>query len=163
MLSNPFWARWSPLVRHVLVVAGASIVLLAAAACGGDDDSVPALVEDTELVPELEVDEQPLDDLEPELPPSPPSDDTAGQTAKSLRIDPDGESLRSGSSGDRVERLQRSLRALGFDAGTPDGAYGAQTETAVKSFQRQNGLENDGIAGAQTIKAINNAVAAGIG
>ena len=116
--------------------------------------------DETELVPDPAAEEQPL---EPQLPPSPPSDDTAGQTASSLRIDPGGPSLRSGDRGDRVERLQRSLRALGFDAGPPDGAYGVQTETAVKSFQRQNGLYNDGIAGSLTIKAINSAVASGIG
>lgn len=53
--------------------------------------------------------------------------------------------LRYGSQGDDVKRLQR---ALGINA---DGIYGAQTQAAVKNYQQKNGLTVDGIAGTQTL------------
>ena len=36
--------------------------------------------------------------------------------------------------------VQGRLRALGFDAGTPDGFYGDKTRTAVSAFQQRRGL-----------------------
>lgn len=62
--------------------------------------------------------------------------------------------LKRGMKGDDVKKLQEALRYLNFAAGNPDGAFGAQTETALKSFQRLNGLTGDGIVGLQTAKKI---------
>ena len=49
--------------------------------------------------------------------------------------------------GDDVAHLQRSLGALGFDAGRVDGIFGPQTERALVDFQRNAGLTADGRCG----------------
>lgn len=63
---------------------------------------------------------------------------------------PRPELLASGSAGGEVKRLQEELSALGY-VSFPDGKYGPNTVSAVKKFQRANGLEEDGVAGPETI------------
>lgn len=53
-----------------------------------------------------------------------------------------------------VLALQRKLRALGYAPGPPDGVYGVATESAVRAFQRDHGLDADGIAGPRTRAAL---------
>lgn len=53
--------------------------------------------------------------------------------------------------GDDVRDLQRRLNRLGFDSGYDDGLYGPQTLAAVRDFQLNAGLLEDGIAGPETI------------
>ncbi|WP_286192981.1 MULTISPECIES: peptidoglycan-binding protein [unclassified Synechococcus] len=62
--------------------------------------------------------------------------------------------LRRGDRGDRVESLQVSLKKAGFDPGTVDGAFGSGTEAAVIAFQNSAGLLADGIAGVETLGAL---------
>ena len=62
--------------------------------------------------------------------------------------------LRPQSTGPRVRALQDRLRDLGYWLGTPDGTYGNLTVQAVIAFQKVNGLERDGIAGATTLAAL---------
>lgn len=57
--------------------------------------------------------------------------------------------------GDDVFALQERLTELGFDAGRPDGAFGPQTEKALKDFQRNFGLVADGICGPSTVRNLN--------
>lgn len=61
-----------------------------------------------------------------------------------------------GSSGAGVMQLQKNLISLGYSCGTfgADGSYGAGTANAVKAFQKANGLSVDGVAGYQTLTAI---------
>ncbi len=56
--------------------------------------------------------------------------------------------------GDDVVDLQQRLNRLGFDAGYVDGVFGTQTEHAVREFQVNTGLAEDGRAGTQTIAAL---------
>ncbi len=63
--------------------------------------------------------------------------------------------LREGSAGDLVTQLQNRLVSLGFDAGTADGRFGPRTSAAVSAFQPSKGLQVDGIAGPQTLAALN--------
>lgn len=72
--------------------------------------------------------------------------------------------LKKGSSGTAVKTLQQNLIKLGFSCGTTgaDGQFGANTESAVKAFQKKYGLTQDGIVGNKTqakidelIKALN--------
>ena len=57
-------------------------------------------------------------------------------------------------SGDDVFALQERLLELGYDAGRPDGIFGRQTEQALRSFQRDYGLNPDGICGPATLRAL---------
>ena len=66
--------------------------------------------------------------------------------------------LRLGSTGDSVTALQQNLTTLGYYYGDITGHYGSMTQTAVKKFQSKHGLTADGVAGAKTVEAIENAV-----
>ena len=59
-----------------------------------------------------------------------------------------------GSRSDEVTAVQQALKEKGYYNYTVDGIFGTRTQTAVKSFQRDNGLEPDGIAGENTLKAL---------
>ncbi|CAN5560775.1 N-acetylmuramoyl-L-alanine amidase [soil metagenome] len=56
--------------------------------------------------------------------------------------------------GDDVEKLQTRLNALGFDAGRADGIFGRNTDDAVRSFQREYDVEEDGIFGPRSLSAL---------
>ena len=58
---------------------------------------------------------------------------------------------KMGSRGDEVRRIQQKLKNWGYYTGSVDGIYGTQTQSAVKKFQRDNGLDADGIAGSKTL------------
>lgn len=59
-----------------------------------------------------------------------------------------------GSRGSEVTQIQTKLKRWGYYKGSVDGIYGSQTVSAVKSFQRKNGLTVDGIAGKNTLAAM---------
>lgn len=56
-----------------------------------------------------------------------------------------------GSNGTEVKELQKKLKELGYYAGSTDGIFGTETQSAVKKFQKSVGLTADGIAGAKTL------------
>lgn len=58
--------------------------------------------------------------------------------------------LRSGMSGAAVRTLQAALNANGYDCGSTDGIFGANTAAALKQFQTDWDLGADGIAGKGT-------------
>ena len=57
--------------------------------------------------------------------------------------------LQYGSKGSAVKNLQQALNTLGYGV-KADGIYGEGTRSAVRAFQRSQGLSVDGIAGAAT-------------
>ena len=59
-----------------------------------------------------------------------------------------------GASSYYVRLLQACLNYLGYNSGSADGIYGTKTKSAIKSFQRNNGLTVDGIAGEMTWRYI---------
>jgi peptidoglycan hydrolase-like protein with peptidoglycan-binding domain len=63
--------------------------------------------------------------------------------------------FRFGSVGPEVIALQQRLSELGYYTSDIDGKYYEGTQAAVKSFQEQNGLAADGIAGEQTLQKLN--------
>ena len=63
-------------------------------------------------------------------------------------------SLKSGSKGDAVKKLQQRLKDLSYYTGSVDGSYGTGTVNAVKAFQQRNGLTADGVAGPATLKKL---------
>lgn len=63
-----------------------------------------------------------------------------------------GISLKEGSTNtSAVKTLQRKLKALKYLSGTIDGTFGSATTSAVKAFQKNNGLNADGVAGGTTL------------
>ena len=66
--------------------------------------------------------------------------------------------LRAGDRGDDVLAVQKRLRTLGYWLGTPDGVFGDLTEQAVYAVQKAAGLPRDGVAGPQTMQALDNDV-----
>ena len=53
-----------------------------------------------------------------------------------------------------VSHLQNWLNAHHYDCGTADGIFGTKTSKAVKSLQRDNALDDDGIVGPKTWRII---------
>lgn len=56
--------------------------------------------------------------------------------------------------GDDVRMLQDRLSTFGFDAGRTDGIFGPDTARAVREFQKNYGLPDDGIVAEQTVRAL---------
>ena len=76
--------------------------------------------------------------------PAPTAEPTPAPTAKATRT------LKKGSTGEDVKKLQQALIDLGYLSDTADGTFGAKTQDAVTLFQAVNGLDADGLAGAKT-------------
>ncbi|RQR79139.1 hypothetical protein DIE11_17210 [Burkholderia sp. Bp9012] len=73
--------------------------------------------------------------------------------------------LQRGDKGDAVGEVQTELRDLGYkdhkgDLITPDKSYGNDTKAAVAAFQKDHGLDIDGVAGPTTQKALKDQVEA---
>lgn len=64
--------------------------------------------------------------------------------------------LKKGSAGDLVETVQTLLEHKGYSCGRwgIDGDFGNDTEKAVKEFQKQHYLEDDGEVGGMTFKVL---------
>jgi general secretion pathway protein A len=63
---------------------------------------------------------------------------------RSLRLAP-------GMVGERVRILQQTLKESGYFSSVPSGQFDAQTQQAVKRFQRANQLGDDGLVGRRTL------------
>jgi N-acetylmuramoyl-L-alanine amidase len=61
---------------------------------------------------------------------------------------------RPAQRGDDVRTLQSRLNALGFDSGREDGIFGVATDAAVRAFQREYAISEDGIYGAMSHAAL---------
>ena len=74
-------------------------------------------------------------------------------------LQPDPPTLRRGSEGWQVKRLQTLLRQHGVlpEPAALDGDFGEITEAAVQAFQALNDLDPDGIAGPLTWRALTTA------
>lgn len=73
--------------------------------------------------------------------------------------------LRQGEAGAEIKLLQQRLNRLGFGdedgrALATDGRFGPGTRHAVEAFQREHRLNEDGVAGRATLRALKDAVAA---
>ncbi len=62
--------------------------------------------------------------------------------------------IKYGSTGDDVKKLQEELNKYGYGLDT-DGIFGVKTQSAVKDYQKNNGLSVDGIVGVNTWGKIN--------
>jgi peptidoglycan hydrolase-like protein with peptidoglycan-binding domain len=70
------------------------------------------------------------------------------------------EATGRGDRGPDVVEIQTILHDFGYSV-TVDGVYGRQTERAVRSWQRSNGLVVDGVAGQVTTSSLRQAVRVG--
>lgn len=72
--------------------------------------------------------------------------------------------LKRGDSGSEVKKMQNQLIAHGYplEKYGADGDFGAETETAVKKFQKDRGLVPDGIVGKMTHAELDKAPAKNI-
>ena len=66
----------------------------------------------------------------------------------------DAATYQKGSSGSVVTQIQTKLKNWGYYTGSVDGIYGSATESAVKGFQKKNGLTVDGKTGPATLRAL---------
>lgn len=57
-----------------------------------------------------------------------------------------------------VKKIQLLLLALGYDPGQADNIAGKRTQAAVRAFQRDWGIAQDGIAGRETQGALRKAI-----
>lgn len=62
--------------------------------------------------------------------------------------------IKRGSISTYVLIAQDDLNTLGFRTGGLDGIFGAQTEQAVRNYQRSRGLGADGIVGCNTWRSL---------
>lgn len=72
----------------------------------------------------------------------------------------DAVTYKQGSTGAVVTQIQQKLKNWGYYAGSVDGIYGSKTTSAVKYFQRKNGLTADGKCGPKTLSALGISVSA---
>ena len=73
---------------------------------------------------------------------------TGGTSARSSQQE-SGKTLRIGSKGELVRKLQAKLRV-----NPVSGYYGSRTARKVKFFQQREGLTADGVAGPATLRAL---------
>ncbi|MCD8083829.1 MAG: peptidoglycan-binding protein [Clostridiales bacterium] len=144
--------------KRALVALG--VVLAAVGLLAGCADSVQTVETETETtqeeiilmeetLPQTAADETVMA-LSPDGPLLP---SVAGVDAEYSEPIPDY--LRIGDSHPIVSKLQQRLMDLGFmDNDEPTDYFGEVTQSAVKIYQRQNGLAQDGIVGPETLEAI---------
>lgn len=66
--------------------------------------------------------------------------------------------VRFGMTGSAVQSVQYMLINAGYlQSGADDGVFGSATQNAVCRFQADQGLESDGVVGAQTAQALSEA------
>ena len=53
-----------------------------------------------------------------------------------------------------IQAIQRHLNELGYDAGPADGLVGARTRAAIASFQRNIGVQADGVANTELLRQL---------
>ena len=91
------------------------------------------------------------------------TDHSAGERTKTCQscglvqsetFDPEG-TLRRGSRGDEVRAFQKLLADQHYLNGGVDGVFGGGTERALMEFQKDQGLNPDGVAWPQTLQRLN--------
>ena len=65
------------------------------------------------------------------------------------------------SDASRIRLLQKALIAMNYLGGSADGIYGTVTDTAIRKFQCEHGLTEDGVAGKRTLAAMEKAIFSG--
>ena len=90
--------------------------------------------------------------------PAPGATTTPGNTSQTEAT---YNTLKTGSTGDAVKNLVTELKNQGYYKGSVTSKYTTSVASAVKAFQKANGLNVDGIAGAATQHKLFNTVPVG--
>ena len=80
---------------------------------------------------------------------------SSSSSSSSSSAEKAGDPCSPGDSGAAVKAVQKRLKALGYYSGSVDGDYGGGTKSAVKAFQKRNGLTANGVANRKTISKMN--------
>jgi N-acetylmuramoyl-L-alanine amidase len=139
----PTVRRSRPRLRARLAVAlGVGVVALGGVvACGSGD-------------PPLAGGGAPDTSVTPALPTTAPPTTVAPTTTTVLANGTPTAATRLGDAGVQVEALQQRLYDLGYFLDGRTGTYDASTSHAVMAFQKQHGLERDGVAGPATVAGL---------
>ena len=62
--------------------------------------------------------------------------------------------VNASSNSADIKLVQKKLKNWGYYAGSVDGIFGSKTKSAVRLFQKRNGLVVDGIVGNKTLAAL---------
>ena len=87
------------------------------------------------------------------------SSSSSGSSKKSKSSGNSDGTCGPGDSGSAVKKVQQRLKKLGYYTGGTDGDYGNGTKTAVKNFQRRNGLSVTGKVNSKTLSKLNSSSA----
>ena len=96
----------------------------------------------------------------PADPPKEPAKEPAKQPEKGETPVSSRKTIRKGNYGTLVKECQTMLQKLGYNLGVcgVDSDFGQATEKAVKQFQKDHGLTQDGVVGPKTWDALQKAV-----
>lgn len=132
---------------RIIILGGAAIVLAAAVIIISIPHNTSTLAQPDDSYALAAADNIPMVPRETETPPPTPS------PVPTPTPDP---TLQRGDENEKVQELQQRLMALGYlDIDETTLLFGPATEYAVQLFQRQHELQQDGIAGLQTLNLIN--------
>ena len=149
-------------------LAGAAAVLLLR---DGAEAPVTTAAESPIVATPTPTETDPVQTTTPSTTPTETTPAASGTDAPTFTL-PEGTKLQRGESvgesdltvstdPELIAELQRALTTAGYDAGTPDGTFGQNTEEAVVAFQQASGLSPDGVVGPETAAALGSAVAGG--
>lgn len=154
--TSPPPARRGPTRRLALLLAGgvalgvAAFLIVSAVRGDGEGEGAPATAAEPQTLPAATSAAGTTQAVT-----NPPATTAAVPAVPALvPVEPEDE-------GEEVRALQEALAAAGFSPGEADGVYGAATVAAVAGFQRSVGLTEDGVAGVETIAALNAALESG--
>jgi hypothetical protein len=152
-VASPPPARRGPTRRLVLLIAGGValgvVVFIIVSSVRGDGEGAPVAAQGPQTA---QAATSAADTAQTTT--SAPETTAAAPVGTLVPVTPEDE-------GDEVRALQEALAAAGFSAGEADGVYGDATVAAVAAFQRSVGLAEDGVAGAETIAALTEALGSG--
>jgi peptidoglycan hydrolase-like protein with peptidoglycan-binding domain len=142
-------ARPAPLAA---LTAVAVTLVLSLSACGPGSSGGNYVAAPGPTSPATTSPAGPAPEATPSVAPSSPS------ASPTEALHPTHVGLQLGDKGPQVAALQKRLTQLGFWMSGSDGSYGDTTQQAVLAFQKAKGLERDGVAGPQTMKAVETGV-----
>ncbi len=101
----------------------------------------------TQFQQELQAKDQQIQDLQYQLN---NSQQSGGSNYSTSGREKGGKSTLIHVPGVTVSDVQKALSRAGYDPGPIDGHMGKKTKSAIKQFQKKNGLAADGVVGEKT-------------